>query len=68
MKVSDALRRADSASDELLAVHDAIKHGNGVQADFPFPHDWNADSVVDLLAEAHRAASEAARLLAKVAQ
>lgn len=66
MKVSDALARVDAASDELLAVHDAIKHGSGVQATFPWPHDWNADAVVDRLNEAHRAASEAGRLLAKV--
>lgn len=68
MNVSDALKRVDAASDELLVVHDAIKHGAGVQATFPWPHNWDASSVVDRLGEAHRAAAEAARLLSKVAQ
>ena len=67
MNANVALARIDAASDELLAVYDAIKHGSGIQATFPWPHDWNADVVVDRLEEAHRNAAEAARLLAKVA-
>ncbi len=66
MNASEALSRVDAASDELLAVHDAIKHA-GVHADFPYPHEWGADEVVDRLDDAHHAAAEAARLLAKVA-
>ena len=63
MNVSKAVARVDAASLDLLDVCDSIKAG-GVQATFPWPHDWNAYAVVDLLGEAHRAASEAARLLA----
>lgn len=65
MKIANAISRIDTASDELLAVHDAIKLA-GVNATFPFPHAWNADEVVDLLDKACISATEAARLLAKV--
>jgi hypothetical protein len=66
VKVADALARVDAALLELEAVHSAIKHGSGVQATFPYPHDWNAYEVVDRLEEACKGAAEAARLLSKV--
>ncbi len=65
MKAQDALARVIAASDELLAVHDSIKVV-GLEADFPYPHNWNGYEVVDALDEAHYAAASAARLLAKV--
>lgn len=65
MTAGDLLQRIDVCSDELLALHDSVKIV-GVEAEFPYPHHWNADQVGDLLAEAHRAAAEAARLVAKI--
>ena len=65
MTAEELVSRIDACHLELLALADSVKH-SGIDADFPYPHNWNADAVADLLAAAHRSAAEAARLVAKV--
>ena len=67
MKAAEAVERIDAAADELLRVHDAIKHSDrGVEANFPYHHFTSANEAVSRLEKAGRDAREAARLLSKL--
>jgi hypothetical protein len=65
VKATELTERIDACHLELLALADIVKT-SGVEAEFPYPHHWNAYEVADRLAKAHHEAAEAARLVAKV--
>jgi hypothetical protein len=66
MKAEEAVERIDAACSELLRVHDLIKHGSGIQAEFPWPHNADPVEAVKHLEDAEYHGRNAARLLSKL--